>query len=145
MKEAFIFDTGAKSTIIALRNLIEFGIKPQFRQNVLKTLEAEQITYVDFTPIVKSKYEKAIGYLCYLPNVIIGFHAGAGIILDKFYFYLMPNANASLLGSDFIRYCSIAKQDNDSISFQIADDNAYKKQYESPHIKAYNISLILAS
>lgn len=125
-KSSIKLDTGASSTVLSIKSLLDLGLIE--KENV-----AELVTLITKSNITASVYNSAsghilYGYPCKLKSIYLD-----NTYLDEFYFYVVLNdtLNINLLGNDFIRFCKVSKDIDDSFILSNLDKGLYQQRFES--------------
>lgn len=118
-----VVDTGASFSIISPLILVSLGILSTDNiDGFAKFFKEMNYTSITFQSLGGSDLE---AFPCRLQDVKIG-----DIVIPNFFFYLPEKlTKSSVLGIDFIRFCSFTKQVNASIVVDNFDYNTYEKAW----------------
>lgn len=118
-----VVDTGASFSVISPLILVSLGILPMDNiDGFAKFFKEMNYSSITFQSLGGSNLE---AFPCRLQDVKIG-----DIVIPNFFFYLPEKlTKSSVLGIDFIRFCSFTKQVNASTVVDNFDYEAYEKAW----------------
>ena len=116
---AIKLDTGASSTVISVKSLLEFEI---ITKDDISSIVQGASSADTFAIYYKSATgHSLVGFPCHLKN----------IFLDNELFHIVLNDtdNINLLGADFIRFCKVRKDINNAFELYSLDADLYKLSF----------------
>lgn len=129
---AIKLDTGASSTVISVKSLLEFGI--------INESDISSILRGTSNNEFASYYTSATGHMiagfpCHLKNIYLD-----DKLIEDFYFHIILNdtRNINLLGADFIRFCKVRKDVNNAFELYDLDVELYKSSFIRS-LKSYKV------
>lgn len=121
---AIKLDTGASSTVISVKSLLEFGI-------IIKNDISSIVQGVNNADTFATYYKSAtghslVGFPCHLRNIFLD-----NELIEDFYSHIILNDtdNINLLGADFIRFCKVKKDINNAFELYNLDSDLYKSSF----------------